>query len=266
MDTNDTATEKSKKAAEIDLTKYQTPELAERLTELISVPQALAKILKVAALIVVLSLVICYFVSSRYQLDLSRQLGVGIYFLIVGAISGLILGLLRVISQALEHIESILIMVLEMSAQVASDYEQLQLGEAELPAGDELIEIVYDKILMPTLERAVASAFGFLASPMIWLYHRSIGVAVRRLVKRANRASSAREQTQGIVDTLGSGVATIAQYTLGIKAYLLTASEIARKMGKSLRFYVMLPMYVLFFISLSAAVLPLVIMRYAMMS
>ena len=78
----------------IDLAKYRTSDLAEQLTELLSVPAAFSRILKTAFLIAVLSIIACYIVHVYSDVSLIRWLLLCAYSLAAGLIFGIILGVL----------------------------------------------------------------------------------------------------------------------------------------------------------------------------
>jgi hypothetical protein len=182
--------------------------------------------------------------------------------LTAGVIFGLILGVLRIINSAMKNIESILTIVLEITGKAATEYEQIQAGTIRLPSGGELVEQVYDNIVLPVMERAVARTFGVLGTPLLWTYRRTIGSAVRYLVKRVNCAKTATEGEQDLVQDARSGLAAIAKYSETIKTYTSSASEFVGNIGRKIRLYTILPMYILFFASLSLATIPILLIRY----
>lgn len=247
----------------IDLSKYRSAELVGNFVELISIPKAATKIfLSMLAVIALVALLFC-------GLYLYSGIAIGwwvllvVYGLIVGGVGGLLCGILRVIHQALNNIESILAIVLKITSQAADDYGDLSTGSRRMPSGGELMEQAYEEIILPSLEEAVGKAFGFLRRPMLWAYRRTIGSAVRFVIKKTNRA--ALEESPGKVDEIESQAKTVlsktARYSDSIKAYTTKASSIVQSIGSKIRFFAMSPFYVLLAVGFATAALPVFIMR-----
>ncbi len=157
---------------------------------------------------------------------------------------------------------SILSIVLETTGKVATDYEQLHTGKMRMPSGGELVEQVYDGVVFPVMERVVAKAFGFVGGPILWTYRRTVGLAVRTLVKRVNSKVTNVEQEQDIATSAKEGLAAIAKYSDTINTYTSSAAQYVEGVGSTIRFYAMLPLYVLFAISLALATIPILVVRF----
>lgn len=256
-----TGTHDEPKDAGIDLARYRTGDLAERLTELLSVPEAFRKVAMTMLLLLLLSLGVCYLIHRYADVALLPMLLVSAYSLAMGVVFGFVLGILRVISTALQNVESILRIVLETTGSVSGDYERLQSGAMRLPSGGELVEQVYGDVVMPVIERVVSETFGFLASPLLWTYRRTIGSAVRYLVKRVDRTQElAHEQHLDPDAEIGS--APVAKYTDSIKSYTSSASDLVGTIGTAIHFYALLPVYAMFLLALAVAVIPIVLGVY----
>ncbi len=246
----------------IDLAKYRTADLAERLTELISVPQAFRKILTTTCILAVLSTVACYLAHVHSEITLTPLLCISAYSLATGVIFGLVLGVLRILATALQNIESILKIVLEITGMAAMEYEQIQEGTIRLPSGGELAEEVYEGVVLPVMERAVASAFGVLGAPLLWTYRRTAGSAVRYLIKRVSRTKITANDGQAFAQNANSGLAAVAKYSETAKAFTSRASEFVGNIGRKIRLYTILPIYILFLASLAIAAVPILVTRY----
>ena len=247
---------------QVDLTKYRTPELCDRLTELISVPEAIRKILVATTIVAVLCVLAGLLILDAADLTLIPWLAASAYSLAVGVILGLLLGALRIIGAGLRNVESILDIVLEISRHAAIDHQRLQTGQAILPSGGELVERVYDDVVSPAMEKAVARVFGVLGTPLLWAYRRSVGTAVRFLIKRVSRTQLMAKDEQQIRDQAAKGLASIACYSETIGNFTTRAAELVRETGRGLRVYAMTPLSIAFLVALVLAMVPLYIVRH----
>ena len=174
---------------------------------------------------------------------------------------GLLLGLLRVVATALGNVQEILAATIDVTRQAADDYENSQLGALTVPSGGQLLGQVHSEVLSPALERAATKSFGFLARPLVWFYRRTIGTAMRQVVKRLDaspRAAEYQQKLQRVADTTLSDTT----YTDAIQSYTAAASETVERLGMRIRFYAMLPMQVLFAGAVLLACLPIGIWMY----
>jgi len=250
------------KTAKLDLAQYRTGDLVERLTELISVPKALRKVIATTLLFSSLCVFACFLISYFSELTRLPWLAICAYSLVAGFILGAILGILRIASTALLNVESILGIVLEITRAAATDYEKIQAGEVRMPSGGELVEQVYRDVVSPAIEQAIAGAFGFLGKPLLWTYHRTIGSAVRFMIGRVKRRQLTDQQEQRVSNQAEAGLSTIAAYSETIASYTSSASKIVEDIGNKIRFYAMLPMYVLFSVALLLATIPVLVVWY----
>ncbi len=246
----------------IDLAKYRTADLVDRLTDLISVPEALNKIAKTAPVAAVFVVVAYVFVLWYAELTFISWIFVCIYSVMVGVVLGIVLGFFRVIATAMHSVESILRIVLEISGKAAVDYEQIQAGGVRMPTGYELIEQIYDDVVLPSIEQAVANGFGFLSWPILKAYRMTIGWAVRYFVKRLVRAQMDKEDDQQIEKMSGDALATIAHYSERIQKFASSASDFVGKIGRAIRFYAMLPLYIVFGVALALATVPILVVLF----
>jgi len=248
--------------AKLDFAKYQSDELAESLAELISVPGRVLKVVQTAAVAIVLAIVACYLIRTFSELTLIPFLLVSAYSLGMSVYFGSSLGILRVISSALQNIGSILQIVLSKTVEVAQDYDGARRGELELPASGELVEQVYGKVVVPVLERAVSRSFRFLARPILWCFRRTIGAALHKIVLRVNQSLSSRTQQQNTVASLESDAEPAGSYILRVTTFTGRASEVAEHLGRRLRTFAMLPLYIALSVSLILSAVPVVVVVY----
>lgn len=247
---------------QIDFTKYQTAALAERLTELLSVPGAVRSVLRTAFFVLPLTLFACCLIVIYSEMAFLPSLAVCAYSLVVGFCLGLLLGILRIISRTLLNIESILALLLEITGKVAIDYEHIQTGKSQLPSGGELVEQVYTGVVLPSLKKVVANLFGPLSTLLLWVYRRTIGSAVHYVVKRAASIQVTSDSVQMLKEKTKSGLASASNYSETITNYITSAMQVVNHIGSKIRFYAMAPTYALFILALTLATLPILVVRY----
>ena len=122
-----------------------------------------------------------------------------------------------------------------------------------------MVAQVYDGVVLPAMERAVASAFGFLAPPLLWAYRRTIGLAVRYVVRSVARKQTTGEDERQSVEDAKSALAAFSSYSETIRAYTSSAANLVGGIGGKIRFYAMLPLYVVFIVALLLAVAPIIV-------
>ncbi len=142
------------------------------------------------------------------------------------------------------------------------DYEQLQLGKTRLPPAGVLVEQVYQGVMLPVIERAVAKAFGLLEKPVLYTYRRTVGTSIRYLVKRMSRTQTTTDDGADVARHAAGGLAAIAKYSDTIRTYTSTAAELAGRIGVRTRCCVMVPTYALFAASLATASIPILLAVY----
>ena len=151
---------------------------------------------------------------------------------------------------------------MDITDKVSTDYEQIQTDKQRLPSGGELVEQVYDGVVMPVIEQVVAGAFGFIGTPLLWIYRRTIGSAVRYLVKHAHRKKMTIEDEHDLAQGTKFSLAAADRYSDTIQTYTSSTSEVVGNIGRTIRFYLMLPMYTLFIVSLALATIPILVVLY----
>ena len=259
-DANDTSPDAP--PAALDLSRYRTSELVGILVDLVGVPHAIRRVVLVT---VVLGAAFCATTGTVfYQATLSRigWLVLCAYSLAAGFGLGMILGFLRVLSRALASIEGLLKLTLTITENAADDFARLQSGAARMPSAGVLVEQVHEDVLVPTLEVAISRAFGSLSRPLLWLYPRSIGVAVRFLIKKMARTSTASELGEAAVKATTSQVGALARYPEYIKDYTKHAAELVNRVSRKIRVCATLPLYIAFFVCLLTAFVPVIALRF----
>ena len=171
----------------IDLTKYRTDELIETTIELVGLPRALAELCKQAAIwfvafMGVLMLLVIFF-DGQPILSV-KGMGLIIYGLAAAIITGIWFGVVRLTYGLLNNLGRLLQQILDIVKWAAADVASLRTGEQKLPTAVELTRAVYEQVILPVIETAVAQNFGILGKPLLWGYRATIGRAVRSLTAR----------------------------------------------------------------------------------
>ena len=97
----------------LDLSQYRAGELAQDLTELMSVPNAIGKIVFMSIKTLAAVGSCCILIYLVTDVSGIAYLGISAYALVVGFMLGVMLGILRLIGHALLNVDSILKTVLE---------------------------------------------------------------------------------------------------------------------------------------------------------
>ena len=253
----------TKSSSTLDLTKCQTCELAEEIAELINAPQAFLKILKITAYCFIACLIGCFLAYKYASLVLLVLLVACLYALLLSLGFGFAWGVLRVCSGALQNVESILRILLEITGRAAQDYEQLQTGKMKPPSTGELLRLVYRGVFVPVMEKTVAKVLGVFGVPLIWVYRRTVGWAVDRVAKRIQEQPESEaeiEMAEQAVET--AEPSAVSQYAVRIQAKTAYAADRVGSVCGSLKRYVMAPLYMMFWLALGAALIPLAIIGW----
>lgn len=249
-------------STQLDFAKYQTGELAEQIVKLVSVPRAFFKVMKSVLLCMLLAAAACYLIYSTADVSHAMFVTVCVYCLCVGAFLGALWGILGVVATVMRSIESILRITLAITGQVATDYEQLQTGQSQMPSGGELVEMVYGKVVMPVIEGVVAKSFGLLGTPLLWIYRRTIGSSVRFLIKRVGRSSMSEEKQEAVHQVAVAGTKDVAVYSEKINRYTDRALTVVSVAGRAIRGFVMRPIYIAFIVCLTIVTIPVWLVCY----
>lgn len=245
----------------IDFSKYQTAELAEQLTELFGVPRAVLRVFLTGVGVALLGLLLGYFLLIDVSDSLIAQISTCLYALVIGLFFGVVLGILRLVNSSLENIESILGIVLKSTGAVADYHEKIQSGDEELPGGSELIEQVYEHVVLPVIEKSVSKAFGPLAPVLLAVYRKTIGSAVRQMIQLTNQRETTEEDEKAVEELAAEGMESISKYSETIIKYTTSAAQTVSELGSKLRSYIMTPCYIIYSIALIVAISSLLLFR-----
>jgi len=220
----------------IDISKYQTEELQEEIIDLLSVPQAVMLLIRTAALVFLALQGINALLNYFSENSLTTTLFTSFYMLIASLVIGLALGLLLIAKRILKHSDRMLNLMLGSSQKIARDYEQVRSGEKTMPTASGIVEQVYSRIIMPAVETAVAATLGIFGTPLLWIYRRTLGGAVRYLIGKIQTAGLDEEDEEAIeeggaklVEAVGQNAGKIELRLKTAASYTLAASDIVSR-------------------------------------
>ena len=247
----------------IDISKYQTEELQEEIIDLLSVPQAVMLLIRTAALVFFALQGINALLNYFSENSLTTTLFTSFYMLIASLAIGLALGLLLIAKRILKHIDRILNLMLDISQKIGRDYEQVRSGERTMPTASEIVEQVYSRIIMPAVETAVAATLGIFGTPLLWIYRRTLGGAVRYLIGKMQTSALDEEEAEAIeeggaklIEAVGQNAGKIELRLKTAASYTLAASDIVSRI-------ILWPLRLGFVFLLLLALSPLAIFLYA---
>ena len=249
-------TENSKK---IDLSQYNTTELIEPLTDLLGVAQRFKKLIKTIFITLIISVILINIITRTYEVTLIPSLIIAFYSLAFGLIIGFIIGILRILYKSLQSVELILKFILDLTAKIAKDYDALESGEKEMPTATELTDQVYQKVVTITIEKVITKNFGFLAKPLMLVYKKTRDKAVMKMLDKIKEDKIEDKQKEGLKSEIETGISTVAKYSEKIQVYSTNASRVVILIGKYIRFYAMIPLYILLCFAIISATIPLII-------
>ena len=117
-------------------------------------------------------------------------------------------------------------------------------------------------MVTPALEQAVSGVFSVPGKVLFWVYQRSIGSAIRFLVKSVNRRQMPPQRAREIERQAASSLSAVADSMGALHTSTPRAMEAVSNIAGKVRFYAMFPMYTVFFVSLSLATLPMFVVWY----
>lgn len=235
----------------LDLSRYRTPELAEQLGGILSVPESVRMVLKttwyLVLAIIAVHMVVHYFEETPFFTAAISSF----YALIVAVGLGLLLGFLRVGATMLDRVERTLHLITEIALQAFDDSKGLKDGDVKMPSGPELMEHTYDAVISPTIDQVFGRSFGFIGKGLSWIYHRSIGNGVRMMIALKHGDEKLEEATEQAVHEL-------AEMSPETERWLIRAQGETRVIADGTRKWVLRPLRFLFYGVAAFAFIPLV--------
>ena len=229
-----------------------TPHLVSQLTDLISVPHALHRMIRCMVATTLGSVAACLLVVQLAGVRGGIEYLLCVYGILVGVLLGTAVGCLRILRQSLGSLEAILRIVLETTARVAHDYRRLEAGAVTLPSTGQLVRQVYQDVAYPALQQAILQALPWLGRPLFILYRCSLGMAVARILPR-QEAESCGKQAAAIHD----GLASVAQRAEAIQDATTARLDKLAKIAQRIRAVTLGPLWTLLVVAAVAAAVPI---------
>lgn len=217
------------------------------MTHLLSIPAAIRCVLNTTLVSGMTTVILAVLIWQLAPLGPMTLAGISLYLVVVSVFFGALAGLLRVVTRATGSLGAVLRLLLETTRMIAADYVRIHTGAATLPPAGELLEKVHSAVFLPVLEKTAAKSLGMLATPLLWVYRRTVAATLRRLVRKVSRelpeedvmsqeideqqpeAQQAQEQQaeaqqaddgQGIREAVTSGMSRVHQWSGQIERFI----------------------------------------------
>lgn len=222
---------------QIDFSKYRTPDLIETIAEIIGLPGAIASIVKCALIgVAALVLVVWLLLYLTGSMTLMWATIFEVYSAPAGAIVGTAIGVAEFIRRSLSNMTKLVDLMLETTIQVAKDAQGLSKGDTEMPPTRDLVEDVYEQVILVITKQVLSKMFGFLAMPIYWVYHMTLNRLVRITIRLIPGDSE-------ISAELSEKVSQSANESGRVIASLRWTQEKLASVGGWIRLLVMIPCY-----------------------
>ena len=250
----------SESAEELDLSKYKSAELAENILEIVSIPDLFMQIAKTAFVAVFIAVAVA---CTMWVFAIAEGLTlflVTAYAIALAVVFGIVLGILRVVRNSLINVDEVLDHLLKISGFAVDDLSALHSGTQRIPSGDVVLSKVYDDVIMPTVETVVSDSFGFFGKPILWFYRRTIGSAVRYVIKRTATSKVSPEDLETLRTGVVESVTALANDdTSETRLYIARAQRIVDSVGNGLQSYAIRPLLIALTTLLIFALIPIAI-------
>lgn len=176
-----------------------------------------------------------------------------IYALFVATALGFALGLIRVAGLLVSRSERVLQLTLETSREVSLNYRAVRSGGKRMPTSTEIVEHVYEGVILPAMETSVAKSFGIVGMPILWIYRRTIGGGVRFLITRMKTASLTADDQNELERDAGQLIRAVGEIESTLQkaqGYTCYAAGMLRKM-------LLYPVQLIFVLVAFGALIPL---------
>ena len=255
--------ESSSSTSKIDFKKYNTPELATGVAEIVDVRGKLLTafgMLFIGFAIFMLLAGILFWGKENFL-----TFGVSIaYSIVAGAVFSLAMAIVYVVNRSLAEMEQLVQLLFSTTNQVGQDVSRISDGTTELPSARELVEGVYGDVLLPTVEQVVAQSLGFLGRPLLFAYRMTLGRVVRTTIKMlpdsalVESGESVDSKAQKIVGNLKE----ISDEKSQILSILTWAQSHLESLGAKAQFLVLLPCYLIAGVAVLVIMIPLIAMYF----
>ena len=124
---------KNSDAPRLDLRKYRTTELVDRIGQILGIKNVIGRFLTSQLIIFVLFNVVCFAMFWTVEPSWLRSSLFVVYALVAGIVLGAILGILRIVYDSLTNVDEILAIVLNIATSAAEDVDSVQSGSQRMP-------------------------------------------------------------------------------------------------------------------------------------
>lgn len=248
----------------LDLSRYRTDELASKIAEILSVPEAIRTVSKTTSFatigLLIVNILLYVFVNNA----LTPWLLSSVYALLAAVPLGFILGLVRVAGRLIDRIEDLLKLTLQTSLAVSHDYQSIQSGEKELPSAADIVAHVYNGIILPIIESTVTNSLGFVGTPLLWVYRYTIGKGIRFLIVRMKTSLLSDDEQAGVEKKTGEVFQAVGGSITKIENTINAALGYTQYVIQMLRRLFLRPCQFLFADVVVVALIPLALCWYWM--
>lgn len=239
---------------QLDFDKYRTPKLISTIADIVSIPGAIGSIRKWVVIGVGgLILFVVFWLKVTDSMTLFWWAAFEAYSVPAGALAGLAIGVAEFIRRSLNNMTQLIDLMLETTMQVAVDAQGLTSGETEMPPTRDLVEDVYEQVILEITKEVLDSMFGFLAKPIYGLYHVTLNQLVRITIKLIPGTT---EVTPELTEKIEMASRLTDDQGRVIRSLRWTQQKLAG-IGGWIKLLVILPCYSIVFVIIGLIVLPL---------
>lgn len=233
---------------QLDFSKYQTADLIATISEIVSLPGAITSIAKWAAFgVAVLVFVAALFLKVTGNFSFFWMVMFELYATPAGSLVGVSLGIAEFIRRSLNNMTKLIDLLLVTTMQVAIDAQGLASGETEMPSTRDLVEDVYQHVILVLTKEALQSMLGIFGKPVYWLYHVTLNQMVRVMIKLIPNAkempSEVPLELPAAIDVDSQTAAETTDEQGQTVASLLWAQKKFADIGGRVKLLVMIPCY-----------------------
>lgn len=247
-----------KQKTEIDFSKYRTPELIGTISSIISLPGAIKSIFTWALYgllgLVFLVAAILYFTGN---LTFIMTALIELYAIPAGTVGGIAIGCAEFVRRSLGNMQKLVNLVLETIARVTADVSSLATGDKELPPPRDLAHDVYGQVILPTLKEACGAVFGLLGIPIYWFYHLTLNQLVRVAINGVISNKKVEAAAPKVLASTLSTVGSVGKEDGVMVSSLRWTQGKLDTLGGWIKFFVMIPCYVVLAFVFALIVSPL---------
>lgn len=243
----------------VDLTRYRTPELFDRVMNLVDLPGTLRKwFIWLAAMVVTLLagtwLVFADLVSTPLLVGLLLWAAIG------GFLVANFLCLCHTIDGALSDVGGLVEVTLDTVRAAAADLGQARSGQ--FPSASELVRASYRDVTLPILEKVIAERVWIVGKPLLWVYRRSLGKLIGLAIDRLPVEKLEADGGEQLLKRHMQRAEQLHAKREAIERYASRLGEIAASMQRGVRKWAMRPLYGVACLLVIALLVPLAVVYW----